>query len=433
MRAESGPVTPLEAERLFTPLARHDRIAVAVSGGADSTALLFLMQRWSAACGGRPRLYVLSVDHGLRSGSDAEAGAVMGLAARLDLEAKVLSWRGDKPATGIQNAARRARLSLLADAARGFGATSIALGHTADDQAETLVMRLARGSGLDGLAAMSPETPFDGLLLVRPLLSIAHARLTATLEAAGLSWFEDPSNTNTDFERVRVRGLLRGLADAGLETPALVRSARRLGRARAALEAASDEAAARLMVMHPEGFIEVEYAGFQCLPEELRIRLLDRAVTIAGGLEGERLRLSSIEALADWLGGGQGRARTLAGARIVRRKNALLIGREPGRLPVCPVPLEADGMVWDGRFLIRPASDFRRPAGTLEIVPGKALGDRVLGLDDDGPGRPMPRFVTDARPVVVADGAPLGFAGGARQGIEAAFVAVTAKGSRKCA
>ena len=355
----------------------------------------------------------------------------MGLAEGLGLEAKLLAWRGDKPVTGIQNAARRARLSLLADAARGFGATCIALGHTADDQAETLVMRLARGSGLDGLAAMSPETSFDGLLLVRPLLSIAHARLTATLEAAGLSWFEDPSNTNMDFERVRVRRLLEALAASGLEAAALVRSARRLGRAREALEAASDEAAARLMVMHPEGLIEVESAGFQRLPEELRIRLLDRVVTIAGGLAGDRARLSSIEALADWLAGGEGRARTLAGARIVRRKNALLIGREPGRLPVHPVPLEADGIVWDGRFLIRPSSGFRRPAGTVEIVPGKALGDRVLGLDDAGPR--MPRFVTDARPVVVADGAPLGFAGDADQGIEAAFVAVASNGVRKCA
>ncbi len=431
MRARAGPVSPIDAERLFLPLARHDCIALAVSGGADSTALLFLMQRWSSARAGHPRLCVLSVDHGLRSGSAAEAGSVVDLAGRLGLEGKLLCWHGEKPVTGIQEAARQARLALLADAARGFGATSIALGHTADDQAETLVMRLARGSGLDGLAAMAPVTTFDGLLLVRPLLGITHHRLTATLEAAGLSWFEDPSNSNMNFERVRVRRLLGTLADAGLEASALVRSARRLGRVREALEAACDEAAARLMVMHPEGLIEVESAGFERLPEELRIRLLDRAVTIAGGLAGDRPRLSAIEALADWLGSGEGRARTLAGARIVRRKNALLIGREPGRLPLHPVPLDAGGMVWDGRFLIRRAGGSRSSVGMLEIVPGKALGDQVLGLDDGGAR--MPRFVTDARPVVVADGAPLGFAGGADQGIEAAFVAAAPNGALKCA
>ncbi len=431
MRAEAGPVTPQEAERLFTPLARLERIAVAVSGGADSTALLLLMQRWSSARSGHPRLCVLTVDHKLRNGSDVEARSVMGLAARLGVEAKLLSWDGEKPATGIQNAARRARLALLTAAAREFGASAVALAHNADDQAETLVMRLARGSGLDGLAAMSPATPFAGLTLVRPLLGIAHARLTATLEAAGLAWFEDPSNANPDFERVRVRRLLATLADGGLDAAALAHSARRLGRAREALEAASDEAAARLVVKHPEGLIEMDSGGFDRLSEEVKVRLLQRAVTIAGGLAGDPPRLSAIEALADWLAGGEGRARTLAGARIVRRRNALLIGREPGRLPVCPVRLKADGIVWDGRFLIRPTAGFRAPAEVVEIVPGKALGDWVLGLDDAASA--MPRFVTDGRPVVVADGAPVGFAGAPDQGIEAAFGAVVPNGVGKCA
>jgi len=428
--AEAGPVTPAEADRLFCLFAGHPHVALAVSGGADSTALLFLAQRWRQAQSGATKLSVLTVDHGLRAQARVEAEAVVRLAGRFGLFARLLTWQGVKPASGIQDAAREARRELLLGAARELGATAIALAHTADDQAETLVMRLARGSGLDGLAAMAPALAYKKIMLLRPLLGVSHARLVATLNAEGLCWSDDPANVNPDFERVRVRRLLAVLAGSGIGTAALAHSAERLGRARAALQDITEAAWVRLMMIRPEGFIEVDRAAFAAEPAEIRVRLMERGVRIAGGAVSDSARLSAVEAVAAWLETGHGRARTLAGARIVRRRDTILIGREPGRLGTEPVQLVREGLLWDGRFIIRPGGDTYRSLEGLAIVPGKALGDGVLKLG--GKETALPRFVTDTRPVVVTGDRPLGFAGVAATGLEAHFAAAARDEGEKC-
>ncbi len=425
--AEAGSISSIEAAKLFAPFEGHARLALAVSGGADSTALLFLIERWRRTLRRGPELFVLTVDHGLRQGSRAEAEAVVRMAHGFGLQARLLEWRGDKPQTGLQAAAREARYALLSEAAWALSAEAIVTAHTADDQAETVLMRLARGSGLDGLAGMAPASCRDGMRLLRPLLSVSHARLVATLEAEGLSWFEDPSNENIDFERIRMRRLLAELAGAGIGGAALARSAMRLGRARAAIDVITAEAFRRLVTVHPQGFLEMQREGFAAQPQEIRVRLLGRAVALAGGSDAAS-PLSGLEDLAAWLGEGKGRARTLAGARIVRRQSVLLFGREPGRLALCPVPLGGGDTLWDGRFLIRRLKGNGARASGIAILPGRALGDEVLRLAGETPD--LPRFVTDSRPVAVADGVALGFAGAVGHGIEATFVALREEGGQ---
>ena len=425
--AEAGPVSPIEAAKLFAPLEARARLALAVSGGADSTALAFLMQRWRGMLARGPELLVLTVDHGLREGARTEAEAVVRMAQDFGLEARLLEWRGRKPRTGLQAAAREARYALLIEAARGLGAEAIVTAHTADDQAETVLMRLARGSGLDGLAGMAPASDRDGMRLLRPLLALAHTRLVATLQAEGLTWFEDPSNENIDFERIRMRRLLADMAGAGIDGAALARSATRLGRARTALDQFTAGAFRRHVTVHPEGFLEMEREGFAAQPEDIRLRLVGRAVALAGGSDAAP-PLSGLEDLSQWLAQGKGRARTLAGARIVRRQAVLLFGREPGRLALCPVALGRGDMLWDGRFLIRRRNGKGAGTGGIAILPGRALGDEVLRLAGETPD--LPRFVTDSRPVAVADGVPLGFAGAVGHGIEATFIAMREEGAR---
>jgi len=377
------------------------------------------MARWRRFLAHGPELFVLTVDHGLRQGARAEAEAVLRMAQGFGLQARLLEWRGEKPRTGLQAAAREARYGLLIEAARGLGAEAIVTAHTADDQAETVLMRLARGSGLDGLAGMAPVSWRDGMAVLRPLIAVSHARLVATLKAENLTWFEDPSNDNIAFERIRMRRLLSDISGAGIGGAALARSAKRLGRARAALEALTSEAFRRIVTVHPQGFLEVERQSFAAQPQEIRLRLLARAIALAGG-SGEGPPLSGLEDLEVWLGEERGRARTLAGARIVRRRAVLLIGREPGRLHLSPVALGRGDMLWDGRFLIRRLKG--KGAGGIAIVPGRALGDEVLQLAGDA--EDLPRFVTDSRPVAVTKGRPLGFAGGIGHGIEARFIAL---------
>src|SRR6185437_12974958 len=169
-------------------------IILAVSGGPDSTALMWLAARWRRALARGPRLIAVTIDHGLRSEGAREAREVKRLARSLDLPHRTLRWSGAKPSTGVPAAARAARYALLARAARQSRATHILTAHTRDDQAETVLMRLLRGSGIAGLAAMARESERDGLRLARPFLDVSKSQLIATLKKAKIEFADDPTN-----------------------------------------------------------------------------------------------------------------------------------------------------------------------------------------------------------------------------------------------
>lgn len=364
-RHDDAPLTTTEAATLFADLAALPAVVLAVSGGPDSTALLVLAARWRAALAAGPRLVAATVDHGLRPGSGDEALAVGRLAGDLGIAHHILRWTGEKPAAGLQAAARAARYRLLAVAAREAGARHVLTGHTRDDQAETVLFRLARGSGLAGLAGMARVAPLPlpagddrepALLLVRPFLDVPKARLVATLAAAGIACADDPSNRDPRFTRSRLRALLPGLAAEGLTAPRLARLADRMRRADAALEAAVERLAADLAVADLAGFglaggdgvVRLDAAGWARAPAELRLRLLGRLIDRVGH-EGP-VELGKLETVADALaaavvataitaaGGGPESAarfrRTLAGATVT------LAG---GRLSVAPAPPRRSG------------------------------------------------------------------------------------------
>jgi tRNA(Ile)-lysidine synthase len=347
------PLGAAEASELFSGLADAPAILLAVSGGPDSVALLFLAVRWRKARKRGPSLVAATVDHGLRPEAAAEARQVARLARSLGVPHRILRWRGDKPGTGLQEKARTARYSLLADAARRAGATHVLTAHTLDDQAETVLMRLLRGSGPAGLAGMARSTPLDRgdrarlpgddrrnaaearpalrLMLFRPLLELSKARLIATVRRAGLGYVEDPSNRDPRFTRVRMRGLLPALAEEGLDARRLAVLARRLRRAEAALEAAVEEAAARGS-WDPGGSLQMAAADFNALPDEVALRLLGRAVGQAG--DQGPVELGKLEALHAAMGKSRAGARfrrTLAGAMVTLTPEWLTVARAPAR------------------------------------------------------------------------------------------------------
>ena len=161
--------------------------------------MMWLAARWRRALKRGPHLVAVTIDHGLRPEAAREARDVKRLAKTLDLPHRTLRWSGAKPKTGLPAAARDARYRLLAKAARAAGATHILTAHTRDDQAETLLMRMSRGSGIAGLAAMARQSQRDGVTLVRPLLHIPKARLVATLKKAKIGFADDPTNRDTQF------------------------------------------------------------------------------------------------------------------------------------------------------------------------------------------------------------------------------------------
>jgi tRNA(Ile)-lysidine synthase len=349
MTPMTEPISSAEAAGLFCDLAACPVILLAVSGGPDSTALLLTAARWRAALMRGPRLVAVTVDHGLRKTSAKEAEAVKRLADKLGVAHRTVRWTGKKPATGIQAAARTARYRLLAAAATRSRARHILTAHTLDDQAETILFRLARGSGLAGLAGMTRVTPLTAilpghdneLLLVRPFLDIPKARLIATLKRAGIRFAQDPSNRDPRFARTRLRKIAPLLAAEGLDAARLAALGRRVGRAEAALERAVAKAQDRLSLTEwsNSGPIMLNANGFGALAAELALRLLGRAVARVGN-EGA-VELAKLEALFDAIREGFARRpsrygqfrRTLAGALVTLDRDRLTIERAPARRP----------------------------------------------------------------------------------------------------
>jgi len=218
-------LTAAEVRSLFADLADLPVLVLAVSGGPDSTALLMLAARWRKARKRGPKLVAVTVDHGLRAEARREAFAVKRLARSLGVTHRTLRWSGRKPSAGLQEAARLARYWLLADAARKSSARHVLTAHTLDDQAETVLIRLTRGSGVGGLAAMARVASLPGsggaIVLVRPLLEVRKARLLATLRKAGIAYADDPSNRDPRFTRVRLRDAIPALEREGLKAERL--------------------------------------------------------------------------------------------------------------------------------------------------------------------------------------------------------------------
>jgi tRNA(Ile)-lysidine synthase len=399
-----------ELDRLFEPFAGFDHLLLAVSGGVDSMALMVLVAEWQNDRGMVGDIRVVTVDHALRPEAAAEAKAVAQAATKLGLPAEILTWQGPVPQSGIQAAARALRYELLLGRAielcQGTGKAALVTAHHMDDLAETVLMRLARGAGVDGLSAMQGIGQHrSGVAIVRPFLDVPKSRLKATLVARGHEWIEDPSNLNPKFERVRLREAEAARVALGLTTGALNRTARRMVRARTALEGIVDKVMApRLSEFRLTQFgVYVWPAQLSELPDEIGIRLLMRVLKAVGGRE-EQIRLSKVERLYGRLTDPVFAGVTLGncilepiGAAASEQKG-IAIYREPGRsgLPTIETDL-ASPVVWDNRFEVTASVPLQ---GKIIIRPLVRRDLSVLGNDicDDYPDIPYKAWL--ATPVV---------------------------------
>ena len=389
MAGADQPIGPVERDRLLH-IARPP-VAVAVSGGADSMALLHLAAAWvrdlpvnakNLPVGVAP-LVALTVDHGLRAESTEEARWVGAEAERLGVPHIVMQWTGAKPQSGLQEAARDARYGLMTEWAGCEELTTprqILLAHHLDDQAETVLMRLARGSGIDGLSGMRETIERIWLRLghpleerrvtyLRPFLAIPGARLRATLSALGARHIEDPSNQDTRHERVRVRrALVRQDGDGSLTACSLGASARRLGMAREALEATQQALAQAAVDMHDGAWASIDAHMLVSAPKDTALRLLQQVISALGGQREAPRERRKLEALLEALSDPGSDGRTLAGAMVSRihRKTepgqkpraVVAVHREPGRKSLPEITLRpGQGVFWDNRFYVSLAPD----------------------------------------------------------------------------
>lgn len=326
-------------------------VVVASSGGPDSLALALLMPE----C--RPTV-VLTVDHGLRPESAHEAEGVGALMAARGIKHHILRWEGEKPAANIQAVAREARYRLMADWCRDHGAAYLATAHHQDDQAETLLLRLARGSGVYGLAAMPSASVYepDGVLrIIRPVLDVPKTALVQYLVSQGVGWVEDPSNTNPQYDRVKVRRMLADSPLDGLNSARLADTAKRLRRSRDALEFYE-----RAWL---EGAVEEQEAGYIALrgpalleaPEDIVLRGLATLCRAFSG-RGYTPRMEKLERLQATLLRGEG-GQTLYGTVFVPSGDTILVTREAAACEARKALI--NGTLWDNRFEISCSGDTR--------------------------------------------------------------------------
>ena len=390
------PAAPPEITIDFSPLLAERHVALAVSGGSDSSALMRLAADWTRIHHPGLLLSVLTVDHGLRASAAAEAVQVGEWAADLGLPHHVLRWNEEpKPASGIQARARAARYGLMAAWCRAHAATALLTAHTLDDQAETVLMRLSRTMRPESLAGIRPAGNWQGLPLLRPLLGVKRQALRDWLSDLDQPWIEDPSNADARFERVRARRALAGMGMASTERLAAL--AGKSAKATELLERSARRWIATWLREHDAGICHVTLADFRDLPEALQERIL--AIVIERYGAGQMVpEADELQRLARWVCSGEGPVRcTLGGALLGRRKAGFWVTREAARIAAAPQQVPESGkLLWDNRFLVESvAGAMVTPTASRKLpsVPGLPVyAQRACPWVEPPPGAPPPRI-----------------------------------------
>ncbi len=375
-----------------------DNLGVAVSGGGDSVALLHLLAEWSRD--GGPQLHAVTVDHGLRPEAAAEADAVAAMCRTLGVPHDTLRWLGWDRTGNLMDAARRARIRLIADGARAQGIAAVALGHTMDDQAETFLMRLARGSGVDGLSAMTPRRQSDGIAWMRPLLTVRRDELRHYLTSRNVGWADDPTNDDDRFDRIRMRKALTVLEPLGITPDRIADTVHLMSMARDALKGAA------LRVVKADGdeicgAVRMDRDALLAEPLETGLRILADGVRWVSSAD-YRPRLDALESA--YANVTRQRKHTLAGCILTSDDTKIWIRREPKAVDNMASPTDR---AWDTRWRLsgrhapdlairalgpeglRQAKTWRStgiPRDTLIVTPGIWRGETLVAAPCAGFG-----------------------------------------------
>ncbi len=393
----SGAGLP-DTKKLFSSLAKKQTIALGVSGGVDSLALLVLTARWASMNPGAPEVWVYSVDHGLRDEAQDEVAFVLEVAQKYGFKSRGLSVGNGGQVPANQADARRARYQVLRDAMAADGAEILLTGHHADDQGETIMMRLAHGSGISGLAGMRVFSEVEGVEIFRPLLNLSRNDLSQIVALEKLDAVVDPSNTDEKYERARWRKIMPLLSELGLDAPGLSRFGARMARADAALESITRSLFGEMAGSDEFGVLFIRRSQLLQQPVEIALRLLLMLLNSASGNRGAS-ELAQVEALIGALRSSHFRAQTLGGCCVELYEDKILVFREAGRIQAEQICLKpGEEILWDQRFtventeektifVLRAADMTRTEAESLlgfdVRLPMSALGGAPLVIDGE--------------------------------------------------
>lgn len=326
----------------------HNKIAVAVSGGSDSLALTLLANAWAKA-----RIIAITVDHGLRKESEYEAAQVARWLAKYDIEHYTLKWKGDKQPSNIQANARNARYELMTDFCKQQQIANLLVAHTKEDQAETVLIRLMRGSGLEGLCGIRNKVTINDIRIIRPLLDTKKEDLKSYLRSQKQGWIEDPSNQNDKFARVRVRKFINSSDEPELLISRLASTANALQRSNDYIQQNILREISEVADIKSEGYCLLDIEKFKALHVEVGLKIMAKLIKSIGG-QYYKPRFEKLENLYNFIQNGEYNA-TLGGCEIYQSKKQseagkLLIIRENSAIQDDLEILSGSSVIWDGRF-----------------------------------------------------------------------------------
>ncbi len=416
---EVTPLADREFARLMEPFGVGESpLALAVSGGPDSMALAHCLGRWVKAHkkpvvipvqtgiqrpasvghmsytshghatldsrfrGNDIMVICFIVDHGLREESADEAQAVKERLEAMGLRAEILRWEHGPVATRVHVQARKARFDLLVEACKRHGARDLLLAHQLDDQAETILMRFAKGSGIDGLAGMARVTEMDGVRLLRPLLGVPKERLVATCHAAGIDYVTDPSNAKAKYARGRLRRVQELLAEEGFTPERLADLGERAAEAKDALDHYTRALLRVAVAQDAAGMLKINLEQLRSAPQAVALRALAACLQTVHPSDYAPERAMLLPVLNDLLSDMPMGARTLHGCVINKTDRQATIVREYGAItdeqPIAP----GQTVEWDRRWRVRLAADCKLTGLTV-----RALGIQTHDvLDKLAPG-----------------------------------------------
>lgn len=370
---------------------RNTHVAVGCSGGPDSLALTLLLANWVARRNGR--LTALIIDHGLRPESADEAEQVKKWLVERSVDCKILCAELPLEISSVQETARSARYDLMGKWCFAEGVLHLFIAHHSEDQAETLLLNLTRGSGVDGLAGMAVISERPQYRILRPLLGISKVRLECTLAEYGQKFIKDPSNESRKFKRVRIREAMSGLAREGATVVRLTTTAQRMSHARNFLEDSSICLLAGAAGIYPEGYARLDFARWSAAPAEISRRSLARLVMCVGG----KVYMPRSERLMRCYDALTARsktpiARTLGGCRVIKRGSSIYICREVPRVSALAKVLP--NQRWDGRF-------FLSKMGAKKPIKVESLGTKSVEFLQGYRAAKIPAAVRYALPTIL--------------------------------
>lgn len=387
-------LTPSEFSHLMAPFAPFESpptVAVATSGGPDSLALALLAHQWAKDLGGKA--IALTVDHRLRRSSTAEAHQVKAWLEARGMEHHILTWeRESKPLqTAIQATAREARYQMLSQWCKDHGVKHLLTAHHAQDQLETFMIRLSKGSGLKGLTGTQKIVPTGFGRILRPLLTIDPNDLKATLKHLNQPFIQDPSNENEDFTRVRWRRLLPALGAEGLTPTTLQETLERLNHAQRLIDQYISSLLRQYVSLSPHGYAIFNKEGLQESPEAFEEMLKRILATI--GTRDYPVRRQALHRAMGAMHAGQ--SFTLAGCQIIHKTKEFWVVREPAAMEEDILVTQPGAYLWDHRFLVNVSKDI-----PCRIAALREKGIQTLGADAKKNLEAIPHIVLQTLPAL---------------------------------